>query len=563
MQDEVPRPGEDVQQLATLRRELAASRSEVDALRAELDETNRGVMALYSEIDADLRRSEARFRGIYDLAHSGIALVDGKGLLVECNQAFEAILGLPCSELAGRTLVDFVPLAERPAVLARIDQARHDAWRGEFPLLDHTGRLVEIAWSMSAHVEDDVVMIIATDISERMALTRQREDLLEREQAARADAEKIGRTKGELVAVLSHELRTPLNAILSWGQILQRAPAQLERGLEVIVRNAQAQSRLIADILDASRLDVGKLRLDLAPIDLAEVLRSSVETLESAFAQKSIRVDVVIDPLERPLTVDSSRLQQVIWNLLTNAIKFSDAGGRVTITASGVGERVVLSIADEGRGISAEFLPHLFERFSQSDASTNRRHGGLGLGLSIVKHLVELHGGTIKVLSDGQRRGAMFVVDLPLDGPTGHAERVRVSDAAPRREGDIEDLTGKKILVVEDDPDSLDIVCMVLRERGAQIHAARDADAALREISNSWPDVIVSDIGLPGRDGYELVSELRRMEKIGGKPRVRAVALTAFSRPQDRDMALQCGFDEHCPKPLQPAELLKAVLPAG
>lgn len=514
--------------------------------------------------EQNLRSSDARFRAIYDLAPSGIALIDDKGRITDANAALLALLKRTADEVVGHELASFAPPGPVAALARhRVEQAQQGTWRGEFPLLDAQGTQVDVAWSLSAHVEPGAVLAIATDISERADLARRRDALLEREQAARAEAERTSRVKDEFIAVLSHELRTPLNAILTWSQLLQRSTAQLPRGLAVIERNARTQSRLIADILDVSRMDLGKLRLDLEAVDAAELVRSAVAVLEPSALDKHLVLDLALEDLGQPLMVDAARLQQILWNLLTNAIKFSPEGGLITVGLRRSGDWAELRVCDQGRGIPEEFVAHLFERFTQSDAASNRFHGGLGLGLAIVKHLAELHGGTAEAHSAGLDQGAQFYVRLPLNGRTPTVEESQESptgfdESIPATYG----LTGIRILLVEDDPDAREIAALILRDHGAQVSEAADVDAALREIELQRPDVLVSDIGLPGADGYQLMRQLRERERqreSEGGPRLHAIALTAFSRQQDRDAALAAGFDAHCGKPLRASELLNAI----
>ncbi|HSC63758.1 MAG TPA: response regulator, partial [Caldimonas sp.] len=499
--------------------------------------------------EESMRRSEARFRGIYDLAPSGIALLDGAGRIADSNAALKAMLKRSAQAVVGRRLPDFAPEEERSRIEAHLLTAQQDGWRGEFPLVDADGGVIHLARSMSPHVEQGLVMAIGTNVSERVALSLQREELLVREQVARAAAERVGRAKGELIAVLSHELRTPLNAIMTWAQVLQRSTAQLDRGLEVILRNAKTQTRLISDILDMSRMDLGKLRLDVEPVDAKRLVQEAVEALGASIDDKSLRVEIDIPDPPPPLQVDAARLQQIVWNLMTNAVKFSEPGGRIWVRLRAAGANVELSVRDEGRGIGPAFLPEIFDRFSQSDAASNRLHGGLGLGLSIVRRLAELHGGSASAHSEGEGRGAEFRVVLPAAGPSGRRpereDPTSMFDTLERSPGSLD---GLAVLIVEDDPDARDITAMVLRDHGARVTVAHDADTALQRLAEEWPDAVVSDIGLPGRDGYALIGDIRRLQGAG-RPPVRTVALTAFARAQDRDATLAAGFDSHCAKP--------------
>lgn len=507
-----------------------------------------------------MRRSEARLRAIFEHAQSGICLLDEAGRVVEANPALLAMLQRDAKAVVGRPLVDFAPSGWVGRLAAFLQQGDAETGRGEFPLLTADGRLVELEWSLSRHVEPGLQMALVHDISERLALAAQREQLLEREQAARGVAEHLSRTKDEFVAVLSHELRTPLNAILNWAQVLQRRgddAAQRERGLQAIVRNATTQSRLIADLLDASRLGMGKLRLQRAEVDVAAAAAEAIETLAVPAGDKGVRVLLqAADGLPR-LHADPARLQQIVWNLLSNAIKFSERGGTVRMGLQAVEDVLEIVVRDEGHGIEPDFLPFLFDRFTQGDAASNRLHGGLGLGLAIVQRLVAMHGGTVRVHSAGPGQGATFVVALPLHD-TGTAVEADHPTSTPMPLDGAADLGGVQVLVVEDDTESRDMLLLILRDHGAQVRGAASHAEAMQAWADARPQVLVSDIGLPGRDGYDLIRDLRAAEGTGG-PRVPAIALTAFARPKDRANALQAGYDAHVAKPLQPAELINTI----
>ncbi|MEC5384457.1 response regulator [Uliginosibacterium sp. H3] len=519
--------------------------------------------------EESMRRSEARFRAIYDQALNGICLIDTAGTFIEANPAMLALLKRDQYGVVGKRIVDFAPPEWVTRITGYLEESQQGNWGGEFPLQDATGNPVYLEWSLSAHVEPGLNMAIASDISERMALSRQREDLLEREQAARASAERVSRSKDEFVAVLSHELRTPLNAILSWVHVLKQpaATSSLERGLDAIERNAKTQTRLISDILDVSRMDLGKLSLDLETVDAAELVTSAVSALSGSAQIKELDVVVDVAGVARPVIVDAARLQQIVWNLLTNAIKFSSRGGHIYVSLiqeeGGKNDGgLTLTVQDEGQGIKPDFLPHLFDRFTQSDSSSNRYHGGLGLGLSIVKQLVELHGGQVTALSAGIGQGATFVVTIPAR----HASRASPSPViladAELNDKDIlhAALAGLSIVVVDDDAEAREMLGVILRDRGALVTEAGDYAEGLRCIGQHGPDVLVSDIGMPGKDGYALIRELRRREALAGTHHLPAIALTAFARPEDQKVAISAGFDAHCAKPMRPNVLISTIL---
>jgi len=379
----------------------------------------------------------------------------------------------------------------------------------------------------------------------------ERKVLLDSEREARAEAERTNQLKDDFLATLSHELRTPLSAILGWAQVLRRGTrdeADLHRGLQSIERNARAQAQLIEDLLDMSRITSDKVLLDLQALVPATVIASAIETLRPAADAKHITIlcDVASDA--GSITGDPSRIQQVIWNLLSNALKFTPQGGRVEIGVRRDGTRLAITVADNGIGIRKDFLPHVFDRFHQADASTTRKHGGLGLGLAIVKHLVEQHGGTVTASSGGDMQGASFTVRLPLTPPA--AARLP-GQAAPAAS----DLRGIKVLLVDDEADARELTERILRDHHAEVHGAGSAAQALALLATVQPHVLVSDIGMPGMDGFDLLAQIR----AGAAGALPALALTAFARPQDRQQALDSGFQAWISKPLDPAELLAAV----
>ena len=384
--------------------------------------------------------------------------------------------------------------------------------------------------------------------------------LLDSERAAREEAERVSQMKDEFLATLSHELRTPLNAIYGWTQILRMGavdPQTIAEGIAVIDRNVRAQTQLIEDLLDMSRIVSGKVRLDMQPVDLVDVLQATFETVRPAVEAKQQRLEAMLDPSAEPVSGDPGRLQQVFWNLLTNAIKFTPQGGRIQVRTARVDSHMEISVCDSGEGISPEFLPRLFDRFSQADGSSKRKHGGLGLGLSIVKNLVELHGGDVRAESAGEGFGATFVIQLPL--PVAGARnqdlpRARGAASTVAFECDDLKLDGLKILVVDDEPDARDLVRRFLVECGATPALAASVAEAQELVATFAPDIIISDIGMPERDGYDFIRELRTK---GCK--TPAVALTAFARAEDRIRSIQSGYQTHLAKPIEPAELVAVV----
>jgi signal transduction histidine kinase len=387
----------------------------------------------------------------------------------------------------------------------------------------------------------------------------ERERLLESERAARAESERASRLKDEFLATLSHELRTPLNAILGWTHLLRSRPGneqQVSDGLETIDRNARVQAQIVNDLLEMSRIISGKLRLDLQPVDLAAIVESAVTSSRPAADNKRIEMQLTVDSTAAVLG-DQARLQQVLWNLLSNAIKFTPEGGRVAVTLHRVGSDVELVVTDNGQGIKPEFLPYLFDRFRQADASTTRQHRGMGLGLSIVKNLVEMHHGTVTASSAGDGQGATMVVRLPLladaDVPHGLTE-----DPSAGEPDVIPTLAGLRLLVVDDEPDSREFVSRILSEAGADVRTASSTAEAIRAVHDEPPDLLISDIGMPHADGFELIRLIRALPAGSGGD-MPAVALTAFARSEDRQRALVAGYQAHIAKPVQPMELAAEI----
>jgi PAS domain S-box-containing protein len=378
-------------------------------------------------------------------------------------------------------------------------------------------------------------------------------------------AEEASRAKDEFLATASHELRTPLNAILGWARILRSGqvdPSAYARGLETIERNALAQVRLIEDILDGSRIITGKLHLEICPLDLAAVVRAALDAVRPAADAKGIGLIMTFEPEASRVAGDPERLQQVVWNLANNAVKFTPKGGTVTVGLARSGAHIELTVTDTGQGISQAFLPHVFERFRQAEGSTTRRYGGLGLGLALVRHLVEAHGGTVHAESEGDGRGSRFVVLLPVQAVAqaqGDADRPRITptDGAAAH-GARTSLAGLTVLVVDDEQDARELISVVLRAAGAEVTTAASAAQALELVARGAPKVLISDIGMPDVDGYEL---LRRVRTSGGAEgaAIPAIALTAYSREQDRRLALEAGFQTHVAKPVDPAELVRVV----
>jgi signal transduction histidine kinase/FixJ family two-component response regulator len=398
------------------------------------------------------------------------------------------------------------------------------------------------------------------DITGRKRWEEEREQLLGSERAARIAGERANRLKDEFLATLGHELRTPLNAITGWLELLRleaENPKTVHEGVEVIERNVRVQAQLIDDLLDVSRIISGKVRLDIKPVNLGDVLRAALETVQPTAFAKGVRLEPVIQAHAPAISGDFGRLQQVVWNLLTNAIKFTPRGGKVQVLLEPVNSSLVVRVSDTGEGISADFLPHVFERFRQADGSPGRQHGGLGLGLSIVKTLIEMHGGQVFVHSDGKGRGATFEIrlpvrlaKLPVPEPCPETHEYRSQPGSHGRP----DLSGVTVLVVDDDLDARGMMHRLLETCKATSVEAAGAAEAMQLIAGAKPDLILSDIGMPGTDGYQFMEEARRKGIT-----VPAVALTAFARSEDRVRSIHAGFQAHLAKPIEPAELLALV----
>ncbi|HEX2672151.1 MAG TPA: ATP-binding protein, partial [Polyangiaceae bacterium] len=382
---------------------------------------------------------------------------------------------------------------------------------------------------------------------------------------ARSEAEASSRAKDEFLATVSHELRTPLNAMLGWSQLLTNntLPAdKLEHAFEVIQRNVLAQSRLVEDLLDVSRIVSGQMRLDVRPVEPIRVVSAAIESAKPALEAKHIQLEVDLDVNAGQILGDATRVQQIVWNLLSNATKFTDKNGKITVRVARVDGSVEIVVSDTGQGIDPEFLPFVFDRFRQADGSFARRHGGLGLGLAIARHLVELHGGTIKVESAGTNCGSHFVVRLPYAGSRNASTQttgsIPVVDFEPPSRLTAPELRGIRVLVVDDDDDSRDLVVSILEKCEAITFAASSAEQALSMLVHDHPDVLVSDIGMPGMDGYELVRAIRALPDERAQ-RVPAVAVTAYARQEDQRRALAEGFQLHVAKPIEPAAFAQAV----
>jgi PAS domain S-box-containing protein len=504
------------------------------------------VRALLFARQADIvrRTTDARFRTVFELASSGIALLDPDLHYQDVNPEFCRIAGRARTEIIGKGCIDLIA-PDHHSLCKTLHEALADGgrWEGTMPVQRPDGSVAEVEWRIVAENGHGARIAIATNVTER-------EKLLESERAARTEAERSNQIKDEFLATLSHELRNPLNAMLGWATVLKRknvTPAMLEQGLDAIERNSRVQSHLIEDLLDFAGIRFGKMRIEVDAISPARAVEAAVEVVSSQAKRKGVRIVPQIDEKESYVMADDSRLQQIVWNLLTNAIKFTPSGGRIVVVGREAGDRYEIAVTDSGSGISPEFLPQIFERFSQQESGAGKSFAGLGIGLTIVKHLVDIHHGTIEVESEGVGKGATFRVKLPLTDkrpnelPTDQTTRLRKT----------------RILVVEDDVDARALITRILTDSGAQVSDVAGADAAMAHVKANAPDLLVSDIGMPQLDGYQLIRSVRAAGFDGR--RLPAIALTAFSRVQDREDAIAAGFQLHLAKPVRAEALISAV----
>ncbi|HYG83018.1 MAG TPA: PAS domain S-box protein, partial [Pyrinomonadaceae bacterium] len=523
-----------------------------------------------------LRASESRLRAMFGQAAVGIVLVDCDGRLLEVNRRFCEILGRQPEELCARTCEDLTH-PDDWYCNGQMMREVAEGVRGEFAIEKRYARgdgswvwvMVAVSPLRDAEGRVERLLAVVEDIDARKRAEAEREQLLEREQALRVKAEEASRLKDEFLATVSHELRTPLTAILGWAQMLEKTPLDSEtarHAVSVIRRNADQQRQIVEDILDVSRTITGKLKLEPEPVEVGSLVQTALDAVGPSAKAKGIRLASAFDPVA-VVRGDPNRLRQVVWNLLSNAVKFTPAGGEVCVSVERLPACARIEVSDTGQGIAPEFLPYVFDRFRQADGSTTRSQGGLGLGLSIVRHLVELHGGTVRAESAGEGQGATFTVELPL--PT---EVERAAGAAGVMEGQVEavpptsggdgplpPLMGLRAMLVDDNEDTLEMLSMFLRRAGAEVTAISSADAALGELGRVRPDVIVADIGMPQTDGYELIRNVRRLGAAQGG-RTPAVALTAYAGEADRARALRAGYQSHLAKPVEPEALIEAIV---
>ena len=477
-----------------------------------------------------------------------------ESIVTSWNRGAERIFGYTAGEMIGQSITKLIPPGhddEEPQIIARLRKGERIE-HYETQRVRKDGTIIDISLTVSPIFDMEGRIIGASKIA-RDVSDRKRSE--ERERIALRRAEAANRAKDEFLATVSHELRTPLTAILGWVKMLSSGPtdaATSKKALEVIERNVRTQSKLIEDLLDVSRIISGKLRIEVKPLDPGTVINAAVDVIKSAAEAKHIRIRTIVDSSVGLIAGDFERLQQVVWNLLSNAVKFTPSDGTIRVELTRGRSQIEISVTDSGIGISQDFLPYVFNRFSQADTSITRAHGGIGIGLAIAKSLVELHGGTISVASPGEGQGSTFTVRLPVSAVVQKG----VEDSGFNTDfRQLQGLAGVKILVVDDEPDACEMLLHLFRLSGAEVQVAMSAEEALSVCDKFSPDVLVSDIGMPNVDGYELI---RRIRKSGNK-QLPAVALTALTRIEDRVKALTAGFQMHVAKPVEPAELLAVV----
>lgn len=445
--------------------------------------------------------------------------------------------------------------------------ARTGEYKGEGRRMRKNGEVFEAAVVLTAlrGPNDELLgyLKLTQDITRRKQVEQEREQMLRDAEAARRDAEHASHSKGEFLATISHELRTPLSAILGWSQLLERGladPPMVKHGLAAITRNARTQVQLIEDLLDMSRIESGQLKIQLEPVELAETVVAAIEEVQLQASAKGVAIGTRVDPMTGPVMADPTRLQQILWNILVNAVKFTPSGGRVTVSVTRQAETVEIAVEDTGQGMSSEFIAQAFDRFRQQDATSTRRHGGLGLGLAIVRQLVHLHDGKVRAASPGAGLGSTFTVCLPaMDAAPASPSAPCLVESESRTQLVEHRLAGYRILLVDDETDVRDVAAFALRAAGADVVEAADARSALALFRQRQPDAVLCDIGMPGHDGYEFIRWLRELERPAGR-RTPAAALTAYARTEDRRRALESGYQAHLAKPLDPASLLEATL---
>ena len=516
-----------------------------------------------------LRTSEIRYRRLFESARDGILILNALTLkITDVNPFMSELLGYSHDEFLGKELWEIGLFSDKKASQEAFRELQANGYLRyeDLPLQTINGQLREVEFVSNVYDEDSrkVIQCNIRDITDRKRGEEERGLLLEDAQVAHAEADTANDIKDEFLATLSHELRTPLTSILGWSQLLADGnlnKVDSKRAVETIVRNARAQRKLIDELLDISRIITGKLHLEMHTVSLAPMIEAVVDGVRPAADARSINLQTTLDSTASRISGDSDRLQQIIWNLLSNAIKFTPKGGDVHVRLEQIASHIEIVITDTGQGIDRQLLPHVFDRFRQSDSSNTRRNGGLGLGLSIVRQLVELHGGSVSARSPGEGLGSTFRVILPVRSvnheptETQNTEVMTIGTISSQRKPS---LNGLRVLVVDDEPDSRELIAAVLLGCGAKVVAVDSAEAALEEMEQQKFDVLVSDIGMPLMDGFALIEKVRQLPPERGG-RIPAAALTAYAGAEDRKRALSSGYQRHVAKPVEPAELTTIV----
>jgi PAS domain S-box-containing protein len=528
-----------------------------------------GAVLIFRDV-TDRRSDEDRFRLAVESSPAAKVMIDEEGRIMLVNSQTERLFGYPRGELLGQPIEMLVPERfrgqhpEHRAGFAAAPQVRPMGVGRDLFGLRKDGSEVPVEIGLNPLKVKGKTMVLSSivDITERKRAEEERARLLASERAAREQAEAANRSKDEFVAMISHEIRSPLNAILGWAQMLRMGKFDSEetaRVIETIERNARAQSQLIEDLLDISRVITGKLTLNVRAVEPAQFVEAALDTIRPAADAKAIQLHTRLAPRGCVVSGDPARLQQVVWNLLSNAVKFTPRHGRVEVRLERINSHLEIKVSDSGEGINPEFLPFVFDRFSQANTSSERKYGGLGLGLAIVRHLVELHGGTVRAESRGEGQGATFTVKLPVRGV--REERSELERAGAKHTGSPADavrLDGLRVMIVDDEAETRELLTAMLTRRGAEIKACASAAEVLEAVEAWRPSILVSDIGMPNEDGYALIRRLRAMEpERGGN--IPAVALTGFARSEDRLRTLAAGFQMHVSKPVEAVELIMVI----
>lgn len=566
--------------------ELGVSLEELRVSQELLHEQNQELLEAHVALEIERQR----YQELFEFAPDGYLITDIQGKIQEANYAASLLLKVSQKHLIGKPLTVFVPEAQRRAFRSELNRlhqvGRLQEWvtqlqpRDAIPfdaaltvttVSDQAGAIVGLRWL----VRDISERKQLEEVRLRAALAEMANQTLEAEisqkkrleKELRQQAESLSRAntlKDEFLAVVSHELRSPLNAILGWAQILRSRQLDetiVSRALETIERNARSQVKLIEDLLDISRIVRGKLPLNIRPVNLVSVIRVTLDSVQLAVTAKNIEIRTVLDESASLVSGDADRLQQIIWNLLSNAIKYTPKEGQIEVRLERISANAVITVSDTGQGIDPEFLPYVFDRFRQAERATTRHHGGLGLGLAIVRQLVEMHGGTVEANSPGEGQGATFTVQLPLMAvrilPSEIVQQPLIGEEAAAFDL-CPSLSNVYVLVVDDEADTRELLAVVLESAGAKVRTAASVNEALQVIQHSQPDILISDVGMAEQDGYALIRQVRQIEseQPGTMP---AIALTAYAREEDCKQLLNAGFQLHLPKPVEPAALVAAV----